>query len=92
MSSDFMKVELDVPRYSPTEGIRINWDDAFEISVSSAGSDIRISANRAGLRSLARILLTLADERVPAGRHVHLDDSNSLEDGSTGLVIERAED
>jgi hypothetical protein len=86
-----MKIEMEVPRYSAETGIRFHWDDSFLICVSSIQSETRILANSAGLRSLARILLTLADEAVPAGRHVHLDSSNSLEDGSTSLVIERSE-
>lgn len=46
-----------------------------------------ISANREGMISLANIMLDLA-EGLP-GAHLHLDESNSLEDGSCELIIER---
>ena len=39
-------------------------------------------ANESGLRSLAKHLLCLADTEVPVHYHIHLDESNSLEDGS----------
>ena len=45
------------------------------------------SANREGLISLANILVDLAKEGP--GAHVHLDENNSLEDGSAELIIER---
>lgn len=37
----------------------------------------------------ARHLLTLAQDSVPSGTHIHFDDLNSLEDGSIGLIIEK---
>ena len=39
--------------------------------------------------SLSRHLLTLAQDSVPSGTHIHFDDLNSLEDGSIGLIIEK---
>ena len=65
----------------------IRWEDGFEISTSAQEGEVTISANREGLVSLARILMDLADESL--GTHVHLDEGNSLEDGSVGLIIER---
>lgn len=47
-----------------------------------------ISANRAGLLSLAAQLAALADE--PAGSHIHYDEYNALEPGSAELLIEHA--
>ncbi|MBR0352180.1 MAG: hypothetical protein IJH53_03145 [Oscillospiraceae bacterium] len=46
-----------------------------------------ISANREGLLSLARQLLALADG-VP-GDHIHYDEDNSLEPGSSEMIIEQ---
>ncbi len=46
-----------------------------------------LSANREGPLSLANILMDLADESP--GTHLHLDEHNSLEDGSIELVIGR---
>lgn len=65
----------------------IRWEDGFEISTSAQEGEVTISANREGLVSLAHILMELADESL--GTHVHLDEGNSLEDGSVGLIIER---
>lgn len=67
--------------------MRIEWSDDATIEVTVDGGGSVISANRAGLQSLARILTSLADE--PVGSHVHLDEYNALDDGSTELIIER---
>lgn len=64
----------------------ISWKDGFKISTAVTGGEVVISANRDGLVSLANILLTLAKEQP--GAHIHLDEENSLEDGSCTLVIE----
>jgi hypothetical protein len=82
-----MKIELEVPGYS--NGLHMNWEDGYVISAKIDNETIIITANHAGLVSLARLLLTLADERAPAGSHWHLDDSNSLEEGSCELVIDK---
>ena len=62
--------------------------DGFEIrtGVDRHGTII-ISANREGLLSLASHLKALAEE-MPGG-HIHMDEHNSLEDGSAELIIER---
>jgi hypothetical protein len=68
----------------------MEWDDGFEISVSSDADGVRIQANAAGLRSLARQMLLLAQDRVPSGHHLHLDEDSALEPGSVSLILERA--
>ncbi|MCR5648745.1 MAG: hypothetical protein K6F67_04310 [Oscillospiraceae bacterium] len=68
--------------------MEIKWEDGFEISVRVTEDGAVVSANPEGLRSLAGILMSLA-EAAP-GAHVHLDEHNSLEDGSAGLVLCRA--
>ena len=83
-----MIVEVHVPEYSREQGIRTDWDDGFEIRVRVDAEGATISANATGLRSLARHLLVLAQETVPAGRHVHLD-GDDLEPGSATLILER---
>ncbi len=65
------------------------WEDGFSIQVQTENGQILISANRAGLRSLAENLSRLAEE-VP-GSHVHLDEGNSLEEGSSELIVELVE-
>lgn len=84
-----MKIEFSVPDYNVEEGLSYDWEDGFEITAKVEDSGIYIKANRAGLISLARHLLTLAQESVPSGHHMHFDDLNSLEDGSQELVIEK---
>ena len=65
------------------------WEDGFTIKVRGEGKEVVISANREGLLSLANQLKALADESV--GSHIHYDEYNSLEEGSSELLIERIE-
>ena len=67
--------------------MRIEWVDGFRISVRADRNEVTVSANREGLLSLAAQLNVLA-ESLP-GEHIHYDETNSLEDGSTELIIER---
>lgn len=83
-----MKTEIDIPKYVPEKGLILNWENDFSIKVFW-GNEILIKANCAGLTSLARHLLTLAQEGVPNGSHIHLDEYNSLEENSVGLIVER---
>ena len=48
-----------------------------------------ISANREGLLSLAGQMAALANEET--GSHIHFDENNALETGSTELIIERVD-
>lgn len=63
------------------------WANGFEISATMDDGATIIAANREGLISLAGILLALAEE--DPGSHIHLDEGNSLEDGSCELIIEK---
>lgn len=70
--------------------MEIDWEDGFTIKVRvDDGETVVISANREGLLSLARQLTDLANEE--AGSHIHYDAYNSLEDGSSELIIEKIE-
>lgn len=84
-----MIIEIKVPNYRKEEGLKYVWDDNFVIESSIDNNTITIKANEAGLRSLARQLLTLAQPDIPSGYHMHYDDLNSLEDGSCELIIEK---
>ena len=66
--------------------MELTWENDAVISVKQDGKTVQISANLAGLRSLASHLAALAQE--PPGSHVHLDEYNALEDGSSELIIE----
>jgi len=84
-----MKYEIEVPEYSKETGIKMNWEYGFTIDARMANNVVAIKANKEGLISLARHLLNLAQESIPSGYHFHLDESNSLEDGSCEIVVEK---
>jgi len=85
-----VKVTLEVPDYVPENGLQLLWEPAPEITaVLDPDGAVIVTANPDGLVSLARHLLALAQESVPAGRHIHLDAFNALEDDSVGLILER---
>lgn len=86
-----MQITLDVPKYDPTTGIHYNWENGFEIQVKITNDVVKISANKEGLRSLANHLLNLAQEEIPSGYHLHFDENNSLEEGSSELIIQKGE-
>ena len=69
--------------------MKLEWIDGFMISVNADNKEVTISANKEGLLSLSRQLQTLA-EGIP-GDHIHYDEYNSLEEGSSDMVIEKAE-
>ena len=89
MEEKSLKIEIDVPDYS--NGLRMEWEDDWVISSKIDDETVIITANRPGLVSLARLLLTLADEQVPSGNHWHLDTYCGLEEGSCELIIEKNE-
>ncbi|MBQ3386872.1 MAG: hypothetical protein IJG53_06060 [Eggerthellaceae bacterium] len=67
--------------------MNVTWEEGFSISARVENGTVVVTANAAGLRSLANICLALADQ--PRGAHIHLDEFNALEDGSAELIIER---
>ena len=69
--------------------MELRWEDGFRISTSVQNGEIVITANREGLISLARNIEALAEQEP--GAHIHLDEYNSLEDGSVELIIDHEE-
>ncbi len=69
--------------------MKIEWIDGYRISVNTDNKEVNISANKEGLLSLARQFQALA-EGAP-GDHIHYDEDNSLEGGSSEMTIERVE-
>ena len=65
----------------------IKWVNGYKIKAVAEKGEIVISANKEGLLSLAQQLMALADGEP--GDHIHYDESNSLEEGSSDLIIER---
>lgn len=84
-----MKQEVEITRYSKSKGLQLSWENNFAIEVKNEGKEVCVIANNEGLISLAKHLLALAQNEVPLGTHIHLDQYNSLEDGSVDLVIEK---
>ncbi|NVO32358.1 Imm32 family immunity protein [Hymenobacter lapidiphilus] len=84
-----MQITLEVPEYSPKTGILLHWVGDFEITVVLEAGAVSIRANQAGLVSLAGHLLNLAQEATTAGCHAHLDEHNSLQEGSLELILVR---
>ena len=69
--------------------MKFNWVDGFTVNVREDDNTVVISANNEGLFSLANHLISLACKE--SGDHIHLDQYNSLEDGSLELIIEKTE-
>ena len=84
-----MKIEVEIHPYSPHEGTCLSWEDDFVILVKKEGDEVILQANKAGLISLTNHLLNLAQDDVPVHEHIHLDEENSLEEGSLPIIIEK---
>ena len=69
--------------------MEIEWVDGFDISVRVEDDGaVVLAANKEGLLSLAHIMTTMAEEETH-GAHIHLDQYNSLDEGSAEFIIER---
>jgi hypothetical protein len=86
-----MRQELEIPEYSRESGLHYVWEPESLISVTRSKNGVLISANRDGLISLARHLLTLAQSSVPGFVCIHLSEWTGLEPGSIEFVVEKAE-
>ena len=82
-----MKKTINYIEYSPEWGFSFLWENGAIIKCVVEDNCVQLSANEAGLLSLASHLVSLAQKSVPPGYHFHLDDSNSLENGSCELII-----
>jgi hypothetical protein len=80
---------ISVPDYRADAGLLLSWDEGFEIELSVTEAEVVIKANRAGLTSLARHLLTLAQDGVSGGTHIHLTADQAI-DSEIDLILERA--
>ena len=85
-----MQVMIDVPGYTEDGWLQMEWEEGSLIKTRlQNGKSLVIEANSAGLISLARLFLTLTNDEASKGEHWHLDDTNSLEEGSVELVVVR---
>ncbi len=69
--------------------MEIEWTEGYEIRVRADGREVIISANREALLSLAAQFRALAEGKP--GDHIHYDEYNSLEEGSSAMIVERTE-
>ena len=66
------------------------WIGNYSIKTGMDSDSFVITANKDGLLSLASILTYMANnDEVFDGWHMHLDQYNSLETGSVGLILEK---
>jgi hypothetical protein len=89
-----MILNIEIP--DSDENFSSAWEPGFEISTQiymseREGNTIIIHSNSAGLISLARYLLLLAQPSLSKGKHYHFDDQNSLEAGSVELIIHKTD-
>ena len=85
-----MKYTIEVIDYD--DSIELTYEpDAIITATHSEYGETVIQASRDGLITLAKMLLTLAQDSVPSGSHIHLDEYNFLEDGSSELILVRRE-
>jgi hypothetical protein len=83
--------------FPPGSAVVSNWDDdtKLELHVDEEGEGrlVHVVANVAGLRSLARHCLTLAQDGLTGAQHVDFDaDCGWFDTDDVGLRIERAWD
>ena len=83
------EIKINIPQYD--DALECVWDENFAIKTSAEYDTVTIRANSAGLMSLARHLILLAQEEVPGGSHFHFGEFNSLEDNSVELIIAKDE-
>ena len=84
-----MKIDIEIPEFNKEKGFEYKWENNFDIGVKAENGVVIITANKEGLTSLANHLLNLAQEKVPSGYHLHLDEYNSLDDGSLELIVQK---
>ena len=82
-----MNILLNISDQVVENGLKNDWENGFIIKTKY--DQFNVIANKEGLISLAKQLLALAQDTVPSGQHFHYDDYNSLEDGSTELIIQK---
>lgn len=86
-----MQISLNINEYDKLNGLQLAWEKYYKIEVKDIQGEIMIRANSEGLLSLANHLVNLAQYDVPINTHIHLDEYNSLEEGSLELVIQKIE-
>jgi hypothetical protein len=84
-----MQITLELPDIPDHGGFVYEWEDGFTIRTEIANGAIILSANKEGLISLARHLLSLSRDEFSNDYQLHLDSYNSLEEGSVELILQK---
>ena len=84
-----MIYRIEVTDYNREAGLSLIWEKGYELSCLYKDNCIQITANNEGLITLARHLLSLAQNDIPSGYHIQLDELNGLNEGSTEIIIEK---
>ena len=87
-----MKFHYEPPLYSAATGLKTEWEKDFTIEVGIVNGEVLLQANRGGLITLAKHLLTLAQDGVPPGTHIHYSAGMELEPGCAELILEVLKD
>lgn len=80
-------VEVEIPDDDPRDGFKFNWTDGHEFDSAFEDGELVITANQAGLLSLANHLINLADDKWPSGHHFHFDVGVELDEGAIPVVF-----
>ncbi len=67
-----MKIHIDIPDYDG-DGLDVIWDAGSRYAIHVDDGYVCITANKEGFISLAKQMLYMAHNDLPAGSHVHLD-------------------
>ena len=88
--TEIKKINIDIPLNEGISLFSFEWEDGFVIKTSiTEDGCFYLKANSAGLISIAKHLLSLAQKEVPSYGHFHLEEFTSLEDGSVEMIIEK---
>jgi hypothetical protein len=104
-----MKITIRIPKYDPLReveftnpdgekitlvgGLESEWEMGYQISSFIDHNALCIQANKSRLISLSDQCLSLAQESVYDGHHIHLDEWNAFDDeNSIGIIIEKTQD
>jgi hypothetical protein len=86
------RIEVNIPPAERRWDSSLIWEEGYQLSVSVEDDTVIIIGNRAGLISLAKYLLILAQDEAMPGDHLHLDawqsgDLGELDEGSASLIV-----
>ena len=83
-----MKMILEIPDYDGN-GIDVIWERGAKLVLDIDENGFSVSANAAGLISLAKEMLYLANNDFPDGAHVHYDNFFTGQSLQYELIIEK---